>query len=117
MADIFDKYFQNRILNAVLNKKRNICFLKAAISPKDINEYRPEWNPQEIGLYKVKSQTTPNLVYTVDIVAGVCECVAGACGKLCKHQQSILIHNELKSDRWYNGSMEEKKKVCCISIG
>lgn len=43
--------------------------------------------PLDSDQYRVPSETQPHIKYTVDLAAGMCTCLAGQSGSLCKHQQ------------------------------
>ena len=53
------------------------------------------------GLYQVESETTVDHFYSVDMVNGMCTCHVGLNGALCKHQNTVYKHHDVKSFNFF----------------
>lgn len=42
--------------------------------------------------FHVPSSSDPQLLYTVDVLNGICSCVEGMFGRFCKHQAAVMQH-------------------------
>ncbi|KAK4327556.1 hypothetical protein Pmani_001963 [Petrolisthes manimaculis] len=79
MVEIFDAYMRQRLVDVALRRRR----LKSIT----VEKY-PTDAVKSIGesLYSVQSQSDPTQVYEVDLAIGMCTCVKGQTGAICKHQ-------------------------------
>ena len=67
--------------------------------------------------FAVQSESSIDVVYSVDTERGTCSCHSGATGNMCKHLKSVLIHNHIQSDLLYRGSPEERRWYAIITAG
>jgi len=67
--------------------------------------------------FAVQSESSIDVVYSVDTERGTCSCYSGATGSMCKHFKSVLIHNHIQSDLLYQGSPEERRRYAIIAVG
>ena len=59
--------------------------------------------------FAVQSKSSIDVVYSVNTERGTSSCHSGATGNMRKHLKSVLIHNHIQSDLWYQGSPEERR--------
>ena len=71
----------------------------------------------EPDIFQVKSETDDSLIYMVELAMGVCECVAGYNGKMCKHQTSVIVHYNLTNDHIYQNTANEKFFYSKLALG
>ena len=116
-ADMLDKYFTNRFLNAAFDKQKKICLLTSSIPANDIKVYKPPFSTEEEGLYLVRSQSFVDTWYLLDLNAGVCQCIDGSNGKICKHQRAVYIHLEIECSRVFKGTQKERHSLAVLAYG
>jgi len=109
ITEVLSPYFENRILNAVLGKRQNSALIITKFPADNIVEVEPT-------IFKVPSKTKANVTYDVDISTGMCSCENGSCGKLCQHQESVIVHRLLCACQVFQGSADEKYRFACIAI-
>ena len=59
--------------------------------------------------FAVQSESSIDVVYSVNTERGTCSCHSGATGNMRKHLKSVLIHSHMQSDLLYQGSPEERR--------
>ena len=111
ICEIYDDYFRNRLFNVVFGQKKLISFSKPPLPEAYISASEQEY------LYKVRSESNPNINYEVDLSVGICTCPAGNTGAVCKHQKSILLHHNLKSNQLFQGTAKEKHLYATVAEG
>ena len=67
--------------------------------------------------FAVRSESSIDVVYSVNTERGTCSCHSGATGNMWKHLKSVLIHNHVQSDLLYQGSPEERRRYAIIAVG
>jgi len=86
----------------VLNRRRCLSF-----EPPPLGEsYITKVADSELA---VQSESSIDVVCSVNTERGTCSCHSGATGNICKHLKSVLIHNHIQSDLLYQGSPEERR--------
>ena len=59
--------------------------------------------------FAVQSESSVDVVYSVNTERATYSCHSGAIGNMWKHLKSVLIHNHIQSDLLYQGSPEERR--------
>ena len=101
-VEVYSKYFESRILNVVLNRRRCVSF-----EPPPLGNHT--WlKLQTMSLqFKASPVLTSFIASTQNVVS--CSCHSRATGNTWKHLKSVLIHNHIQSDLLYQGSPEERR--------
>ena len=66
--------------------------------------------------FAVQSESSIDVVYSVNTERGTCSCHSGATGNMRKHLKSVLIHSHMQSDLLYQGSPEERR-YAILAVG
>jgi len=86
----------------VLNRRRCVSFEPPALGESYITKVAHS----ELA---VQSESSIDVVYSVNTERGTCSCHSGATGNMCKHLKSVLIRNHIQSDLLYQGSPDERR--------
>ena len=112
----FEEYYY-RVLTDASNdrletRNKGVSVVKAAVSiPKaDIIHTSLE-------LFQVKSQTTKDTEYLVDMSLGVCSCFVGRNGAPCKHQGAVKLHFKTTNINFRPTSAEDKAHLYFLASG
>lgn len=79
MAEIFDCYMRQRIVDIALSRRR---IKKVIMDTLPLETVKPLGG----GIYQVQSENDPEQMYEVDLNIGICTCIKGNNGAICKHQ-------------------------------
>lgn len=92
-----------------MKTKKKICLGSPKVPQENIKKI-------EENIYEVKSCSSTE-IYHVDMSIGVCSCMSGKSGYLCKHQKSIVLYDHLQCDSLYQGTPRESYKYACLALG
>lgn len=112
MAEIFDGYMKNRLADVALGRRRrkNTNMRMGTLTLELVT-------PLGNGKYKVKSQSTPSLQYTVDLETGFCECNVGENGSLCKHQAACAEHSMTILPQVFTATSKNRRWLASVAVG
>lgn len=79
MAEIFDCYMRQRMVDVALSRRRIKRVIMDTLPLETVK-------PLGGGIYKVQSESDPEQMYEVDLNIGICTCIRGNNGAICKHQ-------------------------------
>lgn len=79
MAEIFDCYMRQRIVDVALRRRR-VKSVNMDTLPLEAVK------PLGGGIYHVQSESDPEQMHEVDLNIGICTCIRGNTGAICKHQ-------------------------------
>ena len=111
VCEIYEQFFRNRLFNIVLGRKKKLACTKPLLPEQYITA-----TDQPLQ-FRVRSEADPAQEYDVDLQRRICSCASGESGFTCKHQQAVLIPNNLKCDQLYCGSAQQKHLYAVIADG
>ena len=85
MAEIFDCYMRQRIVDVALGRRQ---IKKIFMDTLPLDTVKPLGG----GIYHVQSESDSEQVYEVDLNIGICTCIKGNNGAVCKHQVACANH-------------------------
>lgn len=92
VATVLENYHKRRLLKYAAGSrasKPELHFQKFCIQTKGLQVDKVNDN-----LFYVNSFKNENIVYSVHIDTGVCDCPVGQGGKFCKHQYAVFLREE-----------------------
>ena len=68
-------------------------------------------------LYTVKSASKEGVEYTVDLSIGMCDCVCGNTGSVCKHQLAASQHSAVRLPQVHTCTRDERQHLFKVMYG
>ncbi|KAF4525387.1 hypothetical protein B566_EDAN013238 [Ephemera danica] len=86
---VWEEYFTSRLLKVAYNRNDTQTLLYKKLCSRV--EFIVESNVRRLSLtdFEIKSCTNPEVWYSINVDLGVCSCVSGRQGGMCKHQAYI----------------------------
>ena len=109
MADIYNSYLRLRLLDVVLKKN---CSSKAA-SRITMDSITHEGGTT----FNVASENDRDLSYSVDLAIGLCSCLSGNTGAICKHQIACSQYSAVRLPQSFSFSAEDKRALARVVYG
>lgn len=119
MNEIYDDYMKQRLLDVALCRRKIKTFMKATIPSENIariDDFR----------FIVVSETNKDLHYNVDLTIGMCDCVIGKTGSVCKHQIACgetavmnlpqVLENTTEIRHWLAGVAKGTEKLPAVEF-
>ena len=117
IATTMDLFYKRKLREFYNSRdRRNHLYLKSAFKKAD---YLQKENIEIIDeyLFKVPSENTPGVFYTVSKMGAACNCKAGMIGKLCKHIAGVLKHFDFHSKVIPSVTIESCRTAAFIGLG
>lgn len=119
MNEIYDGYMKQRLLDVALSRRKIKPFMKATIPSENItrvDEFR----------FLVVSDTNKDINYNVDLTIGMCQCMIGKTGKVCKHQIACgetavmnlpqVLENTAENRHWLAGVAKGTEELPTVAF-
>ena len=115
VAEVYDTYFKNRILNAISMEKKHIYFEPPAMATESIS------TTDKKHVFNVKDPSGDEVrKHEVDVLSGLCSCAdenSGSDVSMCQHLKDVLVHFYMFSEDLYQCSDEEKQQYGEVALG
>lgn len=112
MNEVYDKYMQTRLLDASLGRRKPRNPVKSSVSHSDI--IRCDYDEYK---FTVKSSSETDVLYTVDLKTGICNCKVGQTGQACKHQVACSEAFLMKLPQILSYTPENRQWLAGIVLG
>lgn len=111
MAEIFDGYMKQRLVEVALGRRR----VKQAWTFNTI----PHESVTHMGdlHYSIKSQSEEGTLYSVDLAIGLCTCNVGENGRVCKHQLAAAEYSATVIPQLVNLTPVNRRWIAGVALG
>ncbi|XP_076036776.1 uncharacterized protein LOC143022436 [Oratosquilla oratoria] len=110
MADVYNNYLRLR-LSDVLLKKDSSCKPSTSTIPMCAVTHAGGT------VYTVKSASQEGICYNVDLSIGMCSCLCGNTGSVCKHQLAASQYSAVRLPQLYACTVAEKEVLYKVIYG
>ncbi|XP_064117882.1 LOW QUALITY PROTEIN: uncharacterized protein LOC135223348 [Macrobrachium nipponense] len=110
MVEIFDVYMRQRLVDVALSRRH----VKPIISTKvALDSVELVGNSK----YKVQSESDPTIKYDIDLEIGLCSCMQGQTGAICKHQIACAEFSMTAVPQQFLSSSESRHRLAVLAVG
>ncbi|XP_064107998.1 uncharacterized protein LOC135216553 [Macrobrachium nipponense] len=110
IVEIFDVYMRERLVDVALSRRH----VKPIISTKvALDSVELVGNSK----YKVQSESDPTIKYDVDPEIGLCSCMQGQTGAICKHQIACAKFSMTAVPQQFLSSSESRHRLAVMAVG
>ncbi|XP_064109014.1 uncharacterized protein LOC135217211 [Macrobrachium nipponense] len=110
MVEMFDVYMRQRLVDVALSRRH----VKPIISTKvALDSVELVGNSK----YKVQSESDPTIKYDVDPEIGLCSCMQGQTGAICKHQIACAKFSMTAVPQQFLSSSESRHRLAVMAVG
>lgn len=110
MAEIFDCYMRQRIVDVALSRRRIKRVIMDTLPLETVK-------PLGGGIYQVQSESDPEQMYEVDLNIGICTCIRGNNGAICKHQIVCANHGMTVVPQMLVLNSSSRHRLAVLALG
>lgn len=110
MAEIFDCYMRQRVVDLALSR-RQIKRVSMDTLPLESVKHLGS------GIYQVQSESDPEKMYEVDLNIGICTCTKGNNGAICKHQVACANHGMTVLPQMLVLNSSSRHRLAVLALG
>lgn len=110
MVEIFDSYMRQRLVDVALCRQQ-----VKSISSEKTRPYVVKSTGE--GLYTVQSQSDQLQYYHVDLTIGMCTCVQGQNGAICKHQIASADYGMTVVPQIFVSTSRNRQWLAALAVG
>lgn len=110
MVEIFDYYMRQRLVDVALSRRRVKTLSMDKLSVDAVQSFGD-------GKYKVQSQSEPAKEYEVDLNTGMCTCIKGENGAICKHQVACADFSMTVVPQVFIMTSESRQWLVALALG
>lgn len=110
MVEIFHNYMRQRLVDVALCRRK----VKSITVDRTVNI---EVKSVSGDLYYVQSQSDKTHEYKVDLSIGMCSCVKGQSGAICKHQIACAEYSITALPQMFVSTSSSRRWLAALAVG
>ena len=110
MADVYNNYLRLRLSDVIFKKESFSKKVSSTIPSTAVTH-------KEGAQYSVRSGSQEGIEYNVDLSIGICSCLAGNTGSVCKHQLAASEYSATRLPQLHTCSPVHKRLLFKVIYG